>query len=112
MIEKFPHIQDFKPFRVPQGLDVNSLLKYQLAVATLSCKCNLSVSYLSILNQAEQFLVMYSYNLEFFYYHQIAQSIELCFVVLLSIVLSEVSIFVEGLANSLNWFCNLDSLCN
>ncbi|KAH6784145.1 limit dextrinase [Perilla frutescens var. hirtella] len=36
VIEKFPHIQDFKPFQVPPGLDVNNLLKYQLAVAALS----------------------------------------------------------------------------
>lgn len=36
VIEKFPHIQGFKLFQVPPGLDVNSLLKYQLAVAALS----------------------------------------------------------------------------
>ncbi|KAL6509677.1 Pullulanase 1, chloroplastic [Orobanche gracilis] len=36
VIEKFPHIQAFKPFQIPPGLDVNSILKFQLAVAALS----------------------------------------------------------------------------
>ncbi|KAK4492975.1 hypothetical protein RD792_000302, partial [Penstemon davidsonii] len=36
VIEKFPHIRDYKPFEVPRGLDAKSLLKYQLAVAILS----------------------------------------------------------------------------
>ncbi|XP_041998053.1 pullulanase 1, chloroplastic isoform X2 [Salvia splendens] len=36
VIEKFPHIHDYKSFQLPPGLDVNSLLKYQLAVAALS----------------------------------------------------------------------------
>ncbi|KAL6509660.1 Pullulanase 1, chloroplastic [Orobanche gracilis] len=35
VIEKFPHIQAFKPFQIPPGLDVNSILKYQLAVSAL-----------------------------------------------------------------------------
>ncbi|XP_057798859.1 pullulanase 1, chloroplastic isoform X2 [Salvia miltiorrhiza] len=43
VIKNFPHIQGFKPFQVPPGLDVHSLLKYQLAVAALSsgeeCTC-------------------------------------------------------------------------
>ncbi|KAL2548901.1 Pullulanase 1 [Forsythia ovata] len=33
VIEKFPHVQDYKVFKVPPALDVKSLLKCQLAVA-------------------------------------------------------------------------------
>ncbi|KAI3472654.1 hypothetical protein Pfo_029175 [Paulownia fortunei] len=36
VIERFPHIQDYKPFQVPPALDVKTVLKYQLAVAVLS----------------------------------------------------------------------------
>ncbi|KAL6123943.1 hypothetical protein ACLB2K_076459 [Fragaria x ananassa] len=35
--EKFPHIKDYRAFNVPSDLDVKSLLKAQLAVATFSC---------------------------------------------------------------------------
>ncbi|KAL8052039.1 hypothetical protein ABFX02_06G187100 [Erythranthe guttata] len=35
VIERFPHIHDFKSLQVPRDLDVESLLKYQLAVAVL-----------------------------------------------------------------------------
>ncbi|KAK4431017.1 Pullulanase 1, chloroplastic [Sesamum alatum] len=35
VIEKFPHIRDFKSFQVPPALDVKSILKHQLAVAVL-----------------------------------------------------------------------------
>ncbi|KAL6128447.1 hypothetical protein ACLB2K_071802 [Fragaria x ananassa] len=34
--EKFPHIKDYRAFNVPSDLDVKSLLKAQLAVATFS----------------------------------------------------------------------------
>ncbi|PON33464.1 Glycoside hydrolase [Parasponia andersonii] len=33
VIEKFPHIRDYRAFKVPPGLDVKGLLKCQLAVA-------------------------------------------------------------------------------
>ncbi|KAL2525900.1 Pullulanase 1 [Abeliophyllum distichum] len=36
VIEKFPHVQDYKVFKVPPTLDVKSLLKCQLAVAIFS----------------------------------------------------------------------------
>ncbi|KAL8538709.1 hypothetical protein ACS0TY_000648 [Phlomoides rotata] len=36
VIEKFPHIRDFKPFRIPPALEVSNLLKYQLAVGAIS----------------------------------------------------------------------------
>ncbi|GFP94261.1 pullulanase 1 chloroplastic [Phtheirospermum japonicum] len=36
VIEKFPHIQDYKPLLVTQAPDVKSLLKYQLIVAVFS----------------------------------------------------------------------------
>ncbi|PIN04745.1 1,4-alpha-glucan branching enzyme/starch branching enzyme II [Handroanthus impetiginosus] len=36
VIEKFPHIRDFKPLHIPPALDVKNLSKYQLAVAVLS----------------------------------------------------------------------------
>ncbi|XP_058182007.1 pullulanase 1, chloroplastic isoform X1 [Rhododendron vialii] len=36
VIEKFPHIRDYRPFKVPSTLDVKSLLKSQLAVAIYS----------------------------------------------------------------------------
>ncbi|KAF7133238.1 hypothetical protein RHSIM_Rhsim09G0146100 [Rhododendron simsii] len=36
VIEKFPHIRDYRPFKVPSTLDVKSLLKSQLAVARYS----------------------------------------------------------------------------
>lgn len=41
VIEKFPHVQDYKVFKVPPALDVKNLLKYQLAVAifTSDGKC-------------------------------------------------------------------------
>ncbi|CAA0829226.1 Pullulanase 1- chloroplastic [Striga hermonthica] len=35
VIEKFPHIQDYKPLHVTPALDVKSVLKYQLAVAAV-----------------------------------------------------------------------------
>ncbi|GLT88823.1 hypothetical protein SLE2022_068320 [Rubroshorea leprosula] len=34
VIEKFPHIRDYRPFKVPLALDAKNLLKCQLAVAT------------------------------------------------------------------------------
>ncbi|XWS66234.1 hypothetical protein CRYUN_Cryun05aG0182100 [Craigia yunnanensis] len=33
VIEKFPHIRDYRAFKVPPSLDAKNLLKYQLAVA-------------------------------------------------------------------------------
>ncbi|CAN1238491.1 Pullulanase 1, chloroplastic [Linum grandiflorum] len=36
VVEKFPHIRDYKAFRVPAGVDIKSLLKSQLAVAAFS----------------------------------------------------------------------------
>ncbi|CAK9185501.1 unnamed protein product, partial [Ilex paraguariensis] len=36
--EKFPHIRDYRAYKVPLALDVKSLLKCQLAVAIFSCK--------------------------------------------------------------------------
>ncbi|CAN1149305.1 Pullulanase 1, chloroplastic [Linum perenne] len=42
VVEKFPHIRDYKAFRVPAGVDIKSLLKSQLAVASFSSdgKCS------------------------------------------------------------------------
>ncbi|KAF5729467.1 hypothetical protein HS088_TW21G01633 [Tripterygium wilfordii] len=36
VIKKFPHIQEYRAFRVPSALDIKSLLKCQLAVATFT----------------------------------------------------------------------------
>ncbi|KAM7526852.1 hypothetical protein LguiA_016754 [Lonicera macranthoides] len=36
VIKKFPHIQDYKPFKVPSALDAKSVLKCQLAIANFS----------------------------------------------------------------------------
>lgn len=36
--DKFPHIKDYKAFKVPEALDLNSILKDQLAVALFDCK--------------------------------------------------------------------------
>ena len=38
MIEKFPHIREYRAFKLPPGLDVKFLLKCQLAVAAFDCK--------------------------------------------------------------------------
>lgn len=38
MIAKFPHIRDYKAFRVPSTVDAKSLVKCQLAVATFGCE--------------------------------------------------------------------------
>ncbi|RZC77055.1 hypothetical protein C5167_001187 [Papaver somniferum] len=35
VIEKFPHIQHYKPFKVPPGVDTKNLLKCQLAVVSI-----------------------------------------------------------------------------
>lgn len=32
MVEKFPHIGNYKPFKVPSDLDVRDLVKSQLAI--------------------------------------------------------------------------------
>ncbi|XP_057979256.1 pullulanase 1, chloroplastic isoform X3 [Malania oleifera] len=46
VIEKFPHIQDYRAFKVPPALDTKFLLKCQLAVATFSFdgKCSNATS--------------------------------------------------------------------
>ncbi|XP_077244704.1 limit dextrinase isoform X2 [Tasmannia lanceolata] len=40
--EKFPHIVDYKPFKIPYSVDVGSLIKWQLAIASFDAdgKCN------------------------------------------------------------------------
>uniref|UniRef100_A0A6N2M3E6 Glycosyl hydrolase family 13 catalytic domain-containing protein n=1 Tax=Salix viminalis TaxID=40686 RepID=A0A6N2M3E6_SALVM len=38
VIAKFPHIRDYKAFRVPSTVDAKSLVKCQLAVATFGCE--------------------------------------------------------------------------
>jgi len=38
VIRKFPHIQDYRAYKVPSTLDAKTLLKCQLAVATFNCK--------------------------------------------------------------------------
>ncbi|XP_010658333.1 pullulanase 1, chloroplastic isoform X2 [Vitis vinifera] len=42
VIEKFPQLQGYKAFKVPQAVDAKSLIKCQLAVAAFSCdgQCN------------------------------------------------------------------------
>ncbi|XP_058080024.1 pullulanase 1, chloroplastic isoform X3 [Magnolia sinica] len=42
VIEKFPHISDYKAFRIPKSVDVRSFLKCQLAIASFDVdgKCN------------------------------------------------------------------------
>ena len=37
MIAKFPHIRDYKAFRVPSTVYAKSIVKCQLAVATFCC---------------------------------------------------------------------------
>lgn len=48
VIRKFPHIGDYKAFNVPLDLDVQCLLKCQLAIATFSCKQSCSSEGFSI----------------------------------------------------------------
>lgn len=43
MIAKFPHIRDYRAYRVPPHLDVKQLLKCQLAVAAFDCKLAFTV---------------------------------------------------------------------
>lgn len=38
MIAKFPHVRDYKAFKVPSTVDAKSLVKCQLAVATFGCE--------------------------------------------------------------------------
>lgn len=38
MTEKFPHIRDYRAFKVPPISDAKFLVKCQLAVATFNCK--------------------------------------------------------------------------
>lgn len=38
VIEKFPHIADYKAFKIPYSVDIKSLLKCQLAIASFSGK--------------------------------------------------------------------------
>lgn len=40
VIENFPHLRDYKAFKVPPDLDAKSILKYQLAVAVFSSAGN------------------------------------------------------------------------
>ncbi|KAK6929148.1 Glycoside hydrolase, family 13, N-terminal [Dillenia turbinata] len=43
VVEKFPHIRDYRAFRVPPDVDARSLLKCQLAVAVFTCKISFSM---------------------------------------------------------------------